>query len=221
MGTTLASPQLGNTQDVALRNWLAEEGWRRQHRRRRRRHRRAARDERRHPRPVQDRRPRRRLAARAVGVAPGRSRPGRKVLVDETDLWPNGEFVDHEPDRAHGVPRGAPGDRRGAAARVRSTTERVDRRRPRRRPRRGQRGARGSGRQAARPPRSSTGRGEPEGHLRPARLGAADSPPSTASTPGTTESRPTSTASTTSACSTRCSRPRARTRSRPAVSAQE
>ena len=68
--TPSATPQLGGTQDVALRTWLLEHGLKVQiNRRRRRRHRQPG--ELPDPRPVQDRRARRRLAAGAVGVAAG------------------------------------------------------------------------------------------------------------------------------------------------------
>ena len=68
-GTKLATPQLGNTQDVALRAWLLEQGLDDRHRRRRRRVDPPA-GERRHARRVQCRRHRRRLGARAVGHPP-------------------------------------------------------------------------------------------------------------------------------------------------------
>ena len=42
---------------------------------------------------------------------------GAKVLVDEKTLWPDGQFPTHGADRPHPVPAGAPADRRGAAAR--------------------------------------------------------------------------------------------------------
>ena len=84
-GKTLATPQLGNTQDVALRAWLADAGLRDRRRRRRRRHHHPDR-ERPDPHPV----PGRKLDG-AWLPEPWASRlvldAGAHVLVDETDLW--------------------------------------------------------------------------------------------------------------------------------------
>ena len=117
-GTTLATPQLGNTQDVALRSWLAGRGLRDRHLGRRRREHHADR-ERADAHAVPAGRPRRRVAAGAVGVAPdhrcGRARPrgrGRPV---------GGRRVpDDRAARARRLPRGAPRRRRGPARRVTS-----------------------------------------------------------------------------------------------------
>ena len=68
-GKKIATPQLGNTQDVALRAWLKEQGPGDRHRRRRRRLDRAP-GERADARDVPGRHDRRRLGARAVGDPP-------------------------------------------------------------------------------------------------------------------------------------------------------
>ena len=91
-GTELATPQLGNTQDVALRAYLADEGFET--------------DETGGGdvsiRPAGERRHAHRSSSPATSTAPGcpsRGRPGWSheggghVLVDEADLWPGGEFV--------------------------------------------------------------------------------------------------------------------------------
>ena len=102
-GTTLATPQLGNTQDAALRAWLKEEGL---------------------GNPVE--------GGGDVTISPTENattlqlfqdggiqgawlpepwasrlvlEAGAKVLVDEATLWPEGSVRDHAPDRAHRVPR--------------------------------------------------------------------------------------------------------------------
>jgi len=75
-GKKVASPQLGGTQDVALRQWLAGK----------------APGERPDPGDVQGGPDRRCLGSRAVGHPAGPGRGG-KVLVDERELWPNGQFV--------------------------------------------------------------------------------------------------------------------------------
>ena len=85
-------PQLGNTQDVALRAWLKEQGPRDRRRGRRRRHRSSRR---RTPRPSTP------FKAGDIDGAwvpePWATRldPGgrRQGAVDERDLWPDGEFV--------------------------------------------------------------------------------------------------------------------------------
>ena len=90
-GTTLATPSLGNTQDVALRAWLTEQGYRptpaavatwRSSRRR-----------------TPTRWPRSRPATIDGAWVPEPwatrlvNEGGGHVLVDERDLWPDGEFV--------------------------------------------------------------------------------------------------------------------------------
>ena len=90
-GKKIASPSLGNTQDVALRSWLKEQGLTDRHRRRRRRLGRAP-GERPDPRDLPGRHDRRRLGPRAVGD-PADPGGGAKVLVDERDLWPDGKYV--------------------------------------------------------------------------------------------------------------------------------
>ena len=85
-------PQLGNTQDVALRTWLTEEGLENSIE--------GGGDvtiapDRRTPTPSTSSRP---ASSTAPGCpSPGPpgwcSRPARTVLVDERDLWPDGEFV--------------------------------------------------------------------------------------------------------------------------------
>ena len=91
-GKKIATPQLGNTQDVALRYWLKEKGLKTDHGGRRRRQ----------DRPAGERPDRwRRSTAGAIdgawvpeplGDPPGQ-RGGGKVLVDERDLWPDKKFV--------------------------------------------------------------------------------------------------------------------------------
>ena len=91
-GTTLASPSLGNTQDVALRAWLAEQGLRDRHERRRR----GARSRR---RTTPTRSPPSSPAPSTGRGCPSRGRPAwsrraaARVLLDEAELWPDGEFV--------------------------------------------------------------------------------------------------------------------------------
>ena len=136
-GKKIATPQLGNTQDVALRAWLKEKGLETDAAGRRRRLDPPA-GERPDPRGVQGRRHRRRLGARAVGHPAGAGGRGQGA-GRRADLWPERPVRDHPPDRAHRVPRRAP--RRGEAPargpgggqRLRSTTTRP---RPRRRQRR-------------------------------------------------------------------------------------
>lgn len=90
-GRTLASPQLGNTQDVALRAWLAEQGLRTDQR--------GGGDVKIQPQgnaQILDA-----YRANAIDGAwvpePWASRlvqeEGAKVLVDEADLWPDGRYV--------------------------------------------------------------------------------------------------------------------------------
>jgi NitT/TauT family transport system substrate-binding protein len=90
-GTTLASPQLGNTQDVALRSWLTEEGLENSIE--------GGGDVTITPTPNADT-----LNLFKAGDIDGAWLPepwasrlvleaGASVLVDERDLWPDGEFV--------------------------------------------------------------------------------------------------------------------------------
>jgi NitT/TauT family transport system substrate-binding protein len=90
-GTTLASPQLGNTQDVALRAWLADQGFETNLE--------GGGDVSIKPQANGDI-----LTAFAAGQLDGAWVPepwatrmvedgGGHVLVDERDLWPNGQFV--------------------------------------------------------------------------------------------------------------------------------
>ena len=90
-GTTLATPSLGNTQDVALRAWLAEQGYATDTS--------GGGDVLDQPQDNADT-----LAAFQAGAIDGAWVPepwatrliqegGGHVLVDEADLWPDGEFV--------------------------------------------------------------------------------------------------------------------------------
>jgi NitT/TauT family transport system substrate-binding protein len=90
-GTTLASPSLGNTQDVALRAWLQEEGYETDET--------GGGDVQIAPQPNADT-----LTAFQTGTIDGAWVPepwatrlvnegGGHVLVDESDLWPDGKFV--------------------------------------------------------------------------------------------------------------------------------
>ena len=110
-GTTLATPQLGNTQDVALRAWLKERGLRDRRRRRRRRVDPAAGQRRRAGR-LHRRRHRRRLGARALGhpLHPGGRRPRARRRARPVARR---RVRHHPPHRAHRVPRGAPRRREG------------------------------------------------------------------------------------------------------------
>ena len=113
-GKKIATPQLGNTQDVALRAWLKEKGWR----------------------PTTtgggdveivtagERRSARDVPARARSTARGCPSRGRrassqegggKVLVDEGDAVAERPLRHDAPHRPDGVPRGAPGRGQGAA----------------------------------------------------------------------------------------------------------
>ena len=91
VGTTLATPQLGNTQDVALRTWLTEEGLENSIE--------GGGDVTVAPTPNADT-----LSLFQSGELDGAWLPepwasrlvveaGAHVLVDEADLWPNGEFT--------------------------------------------------------------------------------------------------------------------------------
>jgi NitT/TauT family transport system substrate-binding protein len=90
VGTTLVTPQLGNTQDVALRAWLAEEGL-------------EADLEGGGDVAITPQSNSEGLAAFTAGEIDGAWVPepwvtlyeaqGAKVLVDEADLWPDGQFV--------------------------------------------------------------------------------------------------------------------------------
>ena len=89
-GRTLATPQLGNTQDVALRNWLTEQGL-------------SATTEGGGDVSIKPQANAEGLAAYAAGSIDGAWVPepwvseyvkaGAKVLVDEKTLWPDGQFV--------------------------------------------------------------------------------------------------------------------------------
>jgi NitT/TauT family transport system substrate-binding protein len=90
-GTTLATPQLGNTQDVALRSWLSEEGYETDEA--------GGGDV-----SIQPQANGEALAAFVAGDIDGAWVPepwatrmvqegGGKVLVNEADLWPEGEYV--------------------------------------------------------------------------------------------------------------------------------
>jgi NitT/TauT family transport system substrate-binding protein len=90
-GTTLASPQLGNTQDVALRSWLKEQGYETDEA--------GGGDVAIEPQANGDA-----LAAFVAGDLDGAWVPepwatrmvqegGGHVLVDEADLWPEGQYV--------------------------------------------------------------------------------------------------------------------------------
>ena len=125
-GKTLATPQLGNTQDVALRTWLKSRASTRTPRAaatwpscRRRTRPRSTRSSRRH---------RRRLAARAVGDAadPGGRRQGARRRGDAVA---RGQVRHHPPDRRHQVPERSPGHRQGAPP-GRARRARLHRRQP-------------------------------------------------------------------------------------------
>ena len=73
-GKTLATPSLGNTQDVALRAWLKEQGYETDTSRRRRRRRSSRRTTPTRSTAFQDGAHRRRLGARAVGDPPRAAR---------------------------------------------------------------------------------------------------------------------------------------------------
>jgi NitT/TauT family transport system substrate-binding protein len=89
-GKTIASPQLGNTQDVALRFWLQEQGL-------------SANTEGGGDVSIKPQANAEGLAAYAAGTIDGAWVPepwvseyikaGAKVLVDEKSLWPDGKFV--------------------------------------------------------------------------------------------------------------------------------
>ena len=90
-GKTLATPQLGNTQDVALRAFLKTKGFKTDIQ--------GGGDvEHQAPGQLPDRR---RPSSRAPSTGPGCpsrtwpswSQAGGKVLVDEKDLWPGGQWV--------------------------------------------------------------------------------------------------------------------------------
>ena len=90
-GKKLATPSLGNTQDVALRTWLKSKGLSTDHDRRRRRVDRARRTT---PPPS----PRSRPARSTARGCPSPTRPSCRrraasILVNEADLWPQGKFV--------------------------------------------------------------------------------------------------------------------------------
>ena len=91
-GKTISTPQLGNTQDVALRAWLEEQGLRDRRVRRRRRAASCPQDN------AQT------LTQFQAGDIDGAWVPepwatrlveegGGKILVDEADLWPDGQYV--------------------------------------------------------------------------------------------------------------------------------
>ncbi len=106
-GTTLATPSLGNTQDVALRAWLAEQGYATDAS--------GGGDVSITPQDNADT-----LQAFQTGSVDGAWVPepwatrlvlegGGHVLLDEAELWPDGQFVTTHLIVATGVPRRAPG----------------------------------------------------------------------------------------------------------------
>ena len=194
-GTTLASPQLGNTQDVALRTWLTEQGLENSVE--------GGGDVTIAPTANSDV-----LNLFQTGELDGAWVPepyasrlvlegGGHVLVNEKDLWPDGEFVtthlivrteflEKYPDTVAALLRG-----HVAAVRAR------DRRR-RRRQDRGERGPRGGRRQAAGRRGARPRLERADGHLRPDRLGAEAVGEERRRRRDDARSRSTSTASTTS-----------------------
>ena len=107
-GKKIADPQTGGTQDIALRTYLAAKGLKVDKQGGGRRHDRGS-GQQPDPRPVQGR-------VRSTGPGcPSRgrrawsSRAAARSCSTRRPLWPGGKFVDHEPARAQGVPRGAPG----------------------------------------------------------------------------------------------------------------
>ena len=107
VGTRIATPQLGNTQDVALRSWLLDQGLTADHE--------GGGDVIDHP----SGRTRQTLETFLSDDIDGAWVPepwasrlvlegGGVVLVDERDLWPDGRFVTTHLIVAHRVPRRAP-----------------------------------------------------------------------------------------------------------------
>ena len=105
-GKKIATPQLGNTQDVALRAYLKSQGLQRRHERRRRRLDHPA-GQRRHAHAVRHRRHRRRVGARAVlhADAAGERRQGPR---GREDAVAERAVRHHAPHRGDEVPRSAP-----------------------------------------------------------------------------------------------------------------
>ncbi len=117
-GSKLATPQRGNTQDVALRAWLAKNGLKSDLE--------GGGDVSILPQPNAQT-----LETFRAGEIQGAWVPepwatrlvlegGGSVLVDERTLWPDGRVRDHPRDGPDGVPEGAAGDRRGLPARTRA-----------------------------------------------------------------------------------------------------
>ena len=115
-GKTLASPQLGGTQDVALRAWLGKQGYK-------------TNTDGSGDVAINPTENAQTLKLFQDGKLDGAWLPepwasrlvlqaGAKVLVDEKDLWDEGRVPHHHPDREQEVRRRAPGDRQGAARRA-------------------------------------------------------------------------------------------------------
>ena len=195
-GKTIATPQLGNTQDVALRTWLKSQGLKTDTQ--------GGGDVSIMPQDNADHA--RRVQAAATSTAPGCPSRGRrrlvqegggKVLVDESDAVARGQVRHHPPDRRHEVPRTTTptsSRRSSRASSTRSTTSTPTRPTRRRRPTtRSTRSPRSRSRTPSSPRRGRTStftarpdrlvaadesadnaergrparRGRPEGHLRP------------------------------------------------------
>ena len=171
-GTKLATPSLGNTQDVALRAWLQEQGYTTDTA--------GGGDVTITPQDNADT-----LTAFQTGAIDGAWVPepwatrlvnegGGHVLVDERDIWPDGRVRHHPPHRDHRVPRRAP--RRRASDLIEGLADAIDDAngdaadRPADRQRRHREGH-------DEPPRRRDDRrgvGEPRVHARPDRLVVAD-----------------------------------------------
>ena len=129
-GKIVATPQAGNTQDIAFKKWLKENNLTERHgpgRGDRAEHRQPA-----HARPVQVRPDRRRLAARAVELAAGRRR-GEGARQREVPVAGR-QVPDHRADRPDPVPARStrrPSRRCCAPSRRRSTSPPRTRPRPR------------------------------------------------------------------------------------------
>ena len=135
-GTALATPQLGNTQDVALRAWLKEQGFETD----------TAGGGDVEVRPAGERRHAHRLPATATSTAPGcpsrgppasSTRAAARCSSTRRDLWPEGQFVTTHLIVAHRVPRASTptssGPHRGPGS-TRSTSSTATPTRPRRSP---------------------------------------------------------------------------------------
>jgi NitT/TauT family transport system substrate-binding protein len=125
-GKKIATPQLGNTQDIALRSYLKEQGM-------------ETTPEGGGDVSIVPQENSQTVDTFATGAIDGAWVPepylsrlvneGGKVLVDERTLWPEGKFVTTNLLVAHRVPRAAPRRRQGAA-RGPGRRERVRQRRP-------------------------------------------------------------------------------------------